>query len=115
MKLLLWAAIFVALVSGLCFSQVKFSDEAKKFIEYNDPIAVFKNALLIDGRGNPAMPRQTVIISGGKIVWIGDDAKAVIPNGAKIIDLSGNSLLPGFVMMHEHMYISAHSLDPRYI
>jgi imidazolonepropionase-like amidohydrolase len=115
MKIVFRAAIIISFFSTLCFSQVSFSDEAKKYIEFNDTVTVFKNALLIDGKGNSALPHQTVIISNGKIDWIGDDAKAVIPIGAKIIDLSGKSLLPGFVMMHEHMYISAHSIDPRYL
>lgn len=34
------------------FSQIKFSDETKKYIEYNDSITVFKNGLLIDGTLN---------------------------------------------------------------
>jgi imidazolonepropionase-like amidohydrolase len=96
------------------FSQIRFSDETKKFIEFNDSITVFKNALLIDGRANPAKPHQTIIISKGKIDWVGDDAKAVIPNAANIIDLNGKALMPGFVMLHEHMYISAHSITPGY-
>jgi imidazolonepropionase-like amidohydrolase len=96
------------------FSQTTFSDETKKYIEYNDPITVFKNGLLIDGKGNAAKPHQTVIISKGKIDWVGDDAKATIPNGANIIDLNGKAIMPGLVMMHEHMYISAHSIEPRY-
>jgi hypothetical protein len=49
------------------FSQITFSDETKKYIEYNDPVTVFKNALLVDGKGNAAKPHQTVIISNGKI------------------------------------------------
>ena len=36
------------------FSQIKFSDETKKYIEYNQPVTVFKNVLLIDGKGNAA-------------------------------------------------------------
>ncbi|CAN5728045.1 amidohydrolase family protein [soil metagenome] len=96
------------------FSQIKFSDETKKYIEYNDSITVFKNALLIDGKGNAAKPHQTVIISHGKIDWVGDDAKATIPKEANIIDLNGKALMPGLVMLHEHMYISAHSITPRY-
>ncbi len=115
MKNLLWAAITVCLFSNLCFSQVNFSDETKKYIEFNAAVTVFKNALLIDGKGDPAKPNQTVIISNGKIDWISDDAKAVIPKDAKIIDLGGKALLPGFVMMHEHMYITAHSINPRYL
>ncbi|MGB5006998.1 MAG: amidohydrolase family protein [Ferruginibacter sp.] len=97
------------------FSQIKFSDETKKYIEYNDPVIVFKNGLLIDGKGNTARPHQTVIISNGKIEWLGDDAKAAIPQGANIIDLDGKAIMPGLVMLHEHMYISAHSIEPRYL
>lgn len=97
------------------FSQVKFSDETKKYIEYNDPVTVFKNGLLIDGKGNAAKPHQTVIISNGKIDWVGDDAKAIIPNGASIIDLNGKAIMPGLVMLHEHTYISAPDVPTRYL
>ena len=97
------------------FAQIKFSDETKKYIDYNDSIIVFKNALLIDGKGNAVIPHQTIIISNGKINWVGDDAKATIPNGANIIDLNGKAIMPGLVMLHEHMYISAHEIPTRYL
>jgi hypothetical protein len=67
MKALLSVAMTICLFSNFCFSQVNFSDETKKYIEYNDPVTIFKNALLIDGKGNPAKPHQTVIIRNGKI------------------------------------------------
>jgi imidazolonepropionase-like amidohydrolase len=97
------------------FSQIKFSDETKKYIEYNDPVTVFKNGLLIDGKGNAAKPHQTVIISNGKIDWVGDAAKAIIPKGANTIDLNGKTVMPGLVMLHEHMYISGHDVPSRYL
>ncbi len=109
------AIIFAAFFSAPAFAQIKFSDETKKYIEYNDSITVFKNALLIDGKGNAAKPHQTIIISNGKIDWVGDDAKAIIPKGANIVDLNGKAMMPGLVMLHEHMYISAHSIAPRYL
>jgi imidazolonepropionase-like amidohydrolase len=108
-------AMTICLFSNLCFSQVNFSAETKKYIDYNDPVIVFKNALLIDGKGSPAKPHQTVIIRNGQIDWIGDDTKAVAPQDGKIIDLGGKALMPGLVMMHEHMYISAFSVDPFYL
>ena len=113
-KIFLFCTV-IYLVATPAFSQTKFSDETKKYIEYNDPVTVFKNALLIDGKGNAAKPHQTVIISNGKIDWVGDDAKAAIPKGANIIDLNGKVIMPGLVMLHEHMYISAHSIEPRYL
>src|SRR4029079_474631 len=81
----------------------------------NDSVTIFKNALLIDGKGNAAKTHQTIIINNGKIDWTGDDEKAILPKGAKIIDLNGKAIMPGLVMLHEHMYISAHSVDPRYL
>ena len=113
-KIFLFCTV-IYLVATPAFSQTKFSDETKKYIEYNDPVTVFKNALLIDGKGNAAKPHQTVIISNGKIDWVGDDAKAAIPKGANIIDLNGKVIMPGLVMLHEHMYISASSIEPRYL
>lgn len=114
-KRLLWLALTICLFSNLCFSQANFSAETQKYIEYNDPVTVFKNALLIDGKGNPAKPHQTVIVRNGKIDWIGDDAKATLPPDGKVIDLNGKALMPGLVMLHEHMYISAFSTDPFYL
>lgn len=115
MKKITLSFILIGLLSATAFSQIKFSDETKKYIEYNDSITVFKNALLIDGKGNPAKSNQTVIIRKGKIEWVGDDAKATIPKEANSIDLNGKTLMPGLVMLHEHMYISAHSITPRYL
>jgi len=100
-----------ACLASPCFSQTTFSGNKKKYIENNDSTSVFKNTLLIDGKGNPAKPNQTVIISNGKIIWVGDDAKAIVPKAAKIIDLNGKALMPGLVLLHEHMYISAFDLD----
>ncbi len=97
------------------FSQTTFSDETKKYIEYNYPVTVLKNGLLIDGKGNAAKPHQTVIISNGKINWVGDDEKTIPPKDATIIDLNGKAIMPGLVMLHEHMYISAHDISTRYL
>ncbi|ULQ54312.1 amidohydrolase family protein [Flavihumibacter fluvii] len=107
--------IFLNAVADPVFSQVKFSDETRKYIEYNDSVTVFVHALLIDGKGNTPKPNQAIIISKGKIDWIGDDAKAVIPKGASTIDLKGKAIMPGLVMLHEHMYISAHDIGTRYL
>lgn len=115
MKKIWISLIIVCLLVTPAFAQIKFSDETKKYIEYNDPITVFKNGLLIDGKGNAAKPHQTIIISNGKIDWVGDDDKAINPKDAGIIDLNGKAIMPGLVMLNEHMYISAHDISTRYL
>jgi imidazolonepropionase-like amidohydrolase len=115
MRKIILVVILAGVFTTLVYSQTTFSDETKKYIEYNDSVMVFKNALLIDGKGNDAKPHQSVIISNGKIKWIGDDATLQLPTGAKFIDLNGKALMPGLVMLHEHMYISAHDISTRYL
>jgi len=114
MKNLILSVALLCLFISPSVSQIQFSDETKKYIEYNAPVIVLKNALLIDGKGNAAKPQQTVIIREGKIEWIGDDTKAIIPKGSTILDLNGKAIMPGLVMLHEHMYISASSRELRY-
>jgi imidazolonepropionase-like amidohydrolase len=113
MKKTISLLFFLTFSSLLGFSQTEFSAETQKYIAYQDAVIVFKNALLIDGKGNPAKTNQTIMISNGKITWIGDDTDASPPKEAKIIDMNGRTLMPGLVMLHEHMYISGHSFAPR--
>ena len=65
MKKVSISLIVTCLFAVTVYSQIKFSDETKKYIEYNDPVIIFQNALLIDGKGNAARPQQTVIIQQG--------------------------------------------------
>ncbi len=105
--------LLLAFSSLLGYSQTEFSEETQMYIAYQDSVIVFKNALLIDGKGNPAKAKQTVIIKKGIINWIGNDADAKPPKETKTINMNGRTLMPGLVMLHEHMYISGHSFSQR--
>src|SRR5215217_2078848 len=83
-------------------SQIKYSAEVKRFIDYDTTSLAFVHALLIDGTGSAAKPYQTIIVRNGKISWVGDDGKATIPKEAQVIDLTEKALMPGLVMLHEH-------------
>jgi imidazolonepropionase-like amidohydrolase len=80
---------------------VSQSDDAK-FIAYNQPVIAFTHAEIVDGTGAAAKYDQTLIVKDGRITAIG--AHATVPKGATAIDARGKTLLPGFVMMHEHMF-----------
>lgn len=61
---------------------------------------VIRDARVFDGE--KLLPRASVVVTGGKIVAIGD--KVRIPSGAAVIDGSGKTLLPGFIDAHTHTF-----------
>ncbi|MGH9383757.1 MAG: amidohydrolase family protein [Vicinamibacterales bacterium] len=67
-------------------------------------IVALTHTRVIDGTGAAARENQTVVIRGGSIAAVGDDGRVVIPDGATVIDLTGKSVIPGLVMVHEHFY-----------
>lgn len=62
---------------------------------------------VIDGTGSAAREDQAVIVERGSIVFSGPEAKAVIPAGMKRIDGRGETVFPGLVGLHDHLYYSA--------
>lgn len=60
------------------------------------------NGRVIDGTGAPAWLDWTVLIQGGRIIDAGPDV--IIPDGARLVDLTGQTLLPGMFDMHGHLY-----------
>jgi adenine deaminase len=73
------------------------------FVSVNAPVFALTHARVIDGTGAPAREDQTIVIRDGTIAAIGDAARTPAPEGATAIDLSGKSIIPGLVMMHEHL------------
>lgn len=59
------------------------------------------NARLIDGTGAPARENVSILVNRGRIERIAATIEA--PANAKRIDLAGHTVLPGLVMMHEHI------------
>ena len=70
------------------------------------PIAKGKLALvggkLVTMKGDEIIERGTVIIEGNRITAIGPEASVAVPADAKVIDVSGHTLIPGLVDVHAH-------------
>ena len=80
------------------------SPQVLAFAKVDAGLIALINARVIDGTGAPAREGQTLIIKGRNIVAVGETARIVPPPGATILDLSGRTVIPGLVMMHEHLY-----------
>src|SRR5689334_16765027 len=82
----------------------QYSTLVRSFIKVDAPIVALTNVRVIDGTGAPARTKQTVVIRGGTIADLGDTGRVGIPEGATTIDLAGKSIIPGLVMVHEHLF-----------
>jgi enamidase len=74
------------------------------FITVNAPVVALTHARVIDGTGAPARDDQTIVIRDGRIAALGESAQMPPPAGATVVDVTGKSVMPGLVMLHEHLY-----------
>ena len=64
----------------------------------------YTGATLIDGTGRPAMANATVLIEDDRIVAAGSGFD--VPEGARVIDLTGKWIVPGLIDAHIHFMTS---------
>ena len=76
----------------------------RQFVAVSDSVVALTNVRVIDGTGAAPRTGQTVVMKGGVIQSIGDAASAKIPAGARTMDLAGRTVMPGYVMLHEHLF-----------
>lgn len=77
------------------------------FMAVRDSVVALLDVRIIDGTGAPAREHQTLILQGGRIAAMGDRATTPVPAGARELLLTGRSVLPGWVMLHEHLFYVA--------
>ena len=92
----------------------QLSSAVKQFVSINTDTVALIHATIIDGTGAPAKNDQAIIIIKGRISKTGNAKNITIPASAKILDCTGKTIIPGMVMMHEHLFYGE-SLPPYYL
>lgn len=70
---------------------------------FSGPVTVFTNARIIDGTGKAATDGMTLVVRGKKIESIGAAASVKVPEGAKVFDLAGKTVMPALISSHAHL------------
>ncbi len=75
------------------------------YIEVKAPVLVLEHVTLIDGTGSAPQQDMRIDIVGSKITAVQpSSSSAPLPPDAKVLDLTGKTVMPGIVGMHEHLF-----------
>ena len=107
-----------ALAAAILFLPIRAEAQAlatlapgvREFVAVPETGYAITGVRLIDGTGSPARDGMTVVVRDGRIEAIGPSATVPVPAGARVIDGRGQTLLPGLVMLHEHLFYPAGAL-----
>jgi imidazolonepropionase-like amidohydrolase len=95
-------AILLLLWAPLVFCQTP--SPIREFIRVDAPTVALTHVRVVDGTGASPQEEQTILISNGKIGAVAPVSSASIPKEAQVLDLSGYTVIPGLVGMHDHLF-----------
>jgi hypothetical protein len=99
-------ALLLALAAPAAAQQrPALADSVRRFVAVDAPVVALTHVRVVDGTGAPARTDQTVIVRGTRIESVGPTARTRVPAGARVLDLSGHTVIPGLVSLHEHTYL----------
>jgi len=98
------AAVAIYGLTCHCYAQGRLTPGDAPFISVNAPLVALEHARVIDGAGAAPRENQTIVIDHGKIAAVGPAAGTPAPQGAQTMDLTGSTVMPGIVGMHEHLF-----------
>src|SRR5579875_3414990 len=105
---MLHASAVIALASTLCGTALAqrptLSQNVRQYVAVDTSAIALTHVRVIDGTGTPPRENQTLVIRDGNIAALGDAALIHAHADAQVMDLTGKTVIPGLVMMHEHLF-----------
>jgi imidazolonepropionase-like amidohydrolase len=97
----------MTLAAPLALQAQTLSPVVRQYVGIAEPQVAITNVKLIDGTGSPARDGQTILIQDGRIAAVGPAGQVSVPAGARVVDGSGHTVIPGMVGMHDHLFYTA--------
>src|SRR5213594_2120081 len=84
-----------------------FAAGVREYITVDTSVVALTHVLVVDGTGAAPKADQTVVMRAGKIAAVGPAASVPVPAGARVMDMSGATVIPGIIGMHDHLFYTA--------
>ena len=65
--------------------------------------AVFRGARIVTMKGDEVIANGDIVVRNNRIVAVGRSGSVQVPAGAKVFDVKGKTIVPGFVDTHAHL------------
>ena len=93
-----------------------FDARVRQYVVHDVPRIRIDNVRVIDGTGAPAQAGQSLLLDNGRIVGMGPTANFTNEPADTVIDGRDRTVMPGLVMMHEHLLFLDSTADaPTYL
>lgn len=101
-------AVVAILVAGcfICYNATLYTAGAAQ-----EGYLALTNATVLEGEDLEPINRAEVLIKDGTIIEVGEEGKIDIPPGAKVLDLTSYTLMPGLIDMHVHLGPQTYNLN----
>jgi imidazolonepropionase-like amidohydrolase len=101
------ALLLATLVAPIVLAAQTFSaltEPVRPFVSVPETWVALTHVRVVDGTGAPPLEDQTILIQNGKITGVGPAGQSPAPAGARTVDLSGHTVIPGLIGMHDHTF-----------
>ena len=103
-------ALLAALASGriLVAQPIEtLAPPVRKYVAVATPRVILEHVEIIDGTGSAPLLDRNLVLENGKIAAIAPGADVAPADGTTILDRKGDSVIPGIVGMHGHLFYLA--------
>jgi hypothetical protein len=76
---------------------------------------VLRGARVITMKGKEILDNADIVVRDNRILGIGARGQVQVPGGAKVIDMTGKTIVPGFIDLHYHpqwLHTEIHQAEP---
>jgi imidazolonepropionase-like amidohydrolase len=104
---LLAICFLILTISAFAQRPVKLGPDVQKYVKYDANRIVLTHLRVIDGTGAAPQEDRNVVIENGRIAAIQPGADVSASAAETVLNLRGDTVFPGIVGMHNHLYHAA--------